>query len=483
VTARPSTLERPVEAKGPEPPEVLFKEARRRRRRRWGFGVAALVVVVAAALLADGAARNSTPAKKPTSSKPAGNPAAIRTVWRSDGTTVFEHSGAGNYSGFTPTTSITCAGRSSISCYVTVRANGVLPDGRLSTPGKWGAFATVFVSSEFASTDRGRTWRSIALPDKAWTSTAFSCPTSLGCAVGALLGARSHPSAFIHPAAAVVTTRDGGRTWALHRLPASAGLVRGIDCVTLETCVAETWTPTATRIDAMLPNVGAGRLFPAELYLTHDEGASWNAVQLPRLPVHDVYSFGALACPTAGRCVLTGTRSDVEAAPGGYTTSGRAQTYRVANSQALIVTVDVQTGAATVERHPSGLDLTFRSSFALSCGAPAHCLMIVYSPSGPHVFASTNGGRSWENVSSHDVPTVPTSLTCVSAVSCITSTGAATNDGGRHWARPTTMFSAVSCSTSGTCVGLEPSSVHDPHLPAEGPSTVGATRVVTNAPR
>lgn len=46
MTARPPTLERPAEAEGPEPPEVLFREARRRRRRRWILGVTVLVVVV-----------------------------------------------------------------------------------------------------------------------------------------------------------------------------------------------------------------------------------------------------------------------------------------------------------------------------------------------------------------------------------------------------------------------------------------------------
>lgn len=47
MTARPPTLDRPAEAEGPEPPEVLIREARRRRRRRWILGVASLAVLVA----------------------------------------------------------------------------------------------------------------------------------------------------------------------------------------------------------------------------------------------------------------------------------------------------------------------------------------------------------------------------------------------------------------------------------------------------
>jgi photosystem II stability/assembly factor-like uncharacterized protein len=109
---------------------------------------------------------------------------------------------------------------------------------------------------------------------------------------------------------------------------------------------------------------------------------------------------------------------------------------------------------------------------------------MVYSVlNGPQVFVSVSGGRSWSTLPAHAVPTVPPSLTCTSAASCITSTGAATNDGGRHWVSPKSVLSAVSCSTSGICVGLEPFDVRDPHLPAGVPDTAGTTRVVTDAPR
>ncbi len=47
MTRRTPVLERPSDAQGPKPPEVLFQEARRRRRRRWIVGIA--VVAAAAA--------------------------------------------------------------------------------------------------------------------------------------------------------------------------------------------------------------------------------------------------------------------------------------------------------------------------------------------------------------------------------------------------------------------------------------------------
>jgi hypothetical protein len=73
VTARGSTLERPMKAEGLESPEVLFKEARRRRRRRWWSGVSALVVAVAAALLADGMAGSPIRANTSSSAKRTGS--------------------------------------------------------------------------------------------------------------------------------------------------------------------------------------------------------------------------------------------------------------------------------------------------------------------------------------------------------------------------------------------------------------------------
>jgi photosystem II stability/assembly factor-like uncharacterized protein len=442
--------------------------------------VLVLTGIASAALVAGilyGVSGNSPTARPTASSKQPGHSSLILTAWHQDGSAIFDHSGPGNYSGFTPTTTITCAGRSSTTCYLTVHANGVLPNGELSTPGKWGATATAFISSEFVSTDQGRTWRAIDLPDKAWTSTAFSCPEPRDCAVAALAGAHSGVgNAFIRPRAVVFVTRDGGRTWALRHLPASAGLVRELDCTTVDSCVALTWTPTATRVDGMVTLNGAGRIFPTELYATHDAGRSWTAVPISVPPTGDVYTLGSLTCLTAVRCILTGSRIHVEMSPD-YTGINDAHTYVPTNPKTVVITVRPRALTASVELHRSG---------PVSCASKNHCLMVTALPGprrNPLLLASTNGGRSWSKIPEHGIPSYPTSLECVSMTSCVLTTGTTTNDGGRHWSRTEASVVHVSCTDSGDCVALQSIRVHDPHVPTGIAPTVGATRVVTNSPR
>jgi hypothetical protein len=477
VSARSPSLEHPQRSAGPSSPEVLFREARRRRRQRWALGVAGVTAAALVAGAAYGAVGNPGAANRTASSTPPRIPRSIGSAWRSDGTRVFEHSIPANYSGFTPTTTISCAGRTATTCYVTVHANGVLPNGVLSTPGKWGAFATPFVSSEFVSTDRGRTWRSIVLPDEAWTSTAFSCPTPEDCAVGALVGA--HPlhwrSAFIRPAAVVLVTVDGGGSWMIRHLPASAGLVRELDCRTIESCVAVTWTATATEVNGMRWDDGADVVFPTELYTTHDTGRSWATVRVPRPPPGDVYSLSSLTCPTTANCTLTGRRVHVEVVPGSYTTALHVRYYRTADSKTVVVAVDIHARSSLVELHASG---------PVSCVSRHHCLMITTTSDSRQrawgVLTSTDGGHSWSKVPANGLPALPLSLQCVSRSSCLTTTGAMSNDGGRHWTSVEANIRRVSCSTTGACVALEATSVQDPHVPTGMSGTVSATRIVTN---
>ncbi|MGH8979890.1 MAG: hypothetical protein ACRDWE_02560 [Acidimicrobiales bacterium] len=474
MAARSPTLERPTGA-GPPSPEALFREARRRRRRRWSLALAGCAIAALVAGVAYGVS-GSTGAPTGSATPPA-SPTSVPTAWRSVGTALFEHSGPGNYSGFTPTTTITCAGRAATTCYLAVHANGVLPDGELSTPGKWGAGPTDFVSSEFVSTDHGRTWRPLDLPDQAWTSTAFSCAAPQDCAVGALVGTHNGQGSFIRPAAVVVVTRDGGRTWALERLPASAGLVREVDCTTVESCMAVTWTPTATRVRGMRTNVGAGRVFPSKLYATQDAGHSWAAIRIPKPPAGDVYTLRSLTCSTASRCILTGFRTRVERAPAGYTSIHHVHTYLTTHGRTVVVAVHIRARTASVELRPSG---------PVSCVAD-HCLMVRTRPRAgrsptPVLLVSTDGGRSWAKLASHGLPAYSSSLVCVSAARCFLTTGGTmTNDGGRHWSG--TEVNHVSCTASGDCVGLQTITVRDPYVPTGMTATVSATRVMTNSPR
>ena len=475
MTLRPPTLERPAEAEGHDPPEVLFREARRRRRRRWAIGVATVVVasVAAIAFWATGA---STPKSSSSSS---GTTASIDNAWHAAGSRVFYRSlPAADSPGFTPSTdTITCAGTSSATCYVTIHADGVTPGGRVVTAGP-PRYRDTLIASEFASTDAGLNWHRLTLPDKAWVSTAFDCSTPRDCAVGALV--RVHGSGFlpdfVHPTAVVRTTQDGGRSWSLHHLPASAGLVRSVDCASSELCVVDTWTPTASEIDGMLTNFAPTPVFPTEVYVTRDGGKTWSSVRLPRLPAGDVYELTSLTCPSASRCLLTGERVHIEAATVHATPLHPSYVQR--DAKTVVVSVDTRTLRATVQ---------FRSSGPVSCTTTGHCLMARRTDpvsSGPTVFyASTNAGRSWSRVSEHDFGYNSSVLQCVSASSCITVTGAErTTDGGKRWTATGSNIREASCAPSGVCVGLQSDGIHDPYEPKAAAGYVWATRVVTNAP-
>ncbi len=462
---------------GPPSPEVVIRQARRRQRRRWALGAGGLAAAVLVAGIAYGSAGNSTPGSPANSSKGSGIPTAIRTVWRSDGTMLFEHWIPDNDVEFQPTTMITCAGPEAQICYLAVRTNGILPNGQPSTRGKSGAAVTPFVSSEFRSTDAGRTWHPIVLPDNAWVSTAFSCPMQRDCAVGALVDGRQSLGKFLGTSV-LLTTRDGGRTWVLHPLPASAGLVSDLVCRTVDSCVAVT-SPAGSWADGMIPNNGATRVYPSEVYTTHDGGASWVALPLPKQPPGDVYTLGWVTCPSARLCIFTGQRDHVGMAPG-YTSIHHVHSYVVSGTTTVVI---VSTGprSTTIELHPSG---------PLSCVSSTHCLMVNarigrHEIAVSHVFASTNGGQTWSKLHAHFSRAVGTAtwntLRCLSTTSCL-SVKLETNDGGNHWISTDANVVDLSCSTSGVCVGLRELRVRDPHVPPGATATVWATRVVTNAP-
>lgn len=393
---------------------------------------------------------------------------------------MLDHTFPGNYAGFGPTTTVTCTGAVLATCFVTVHANGVLPDGRLTTPGTWGASATPFVSSELRTVDGGRTWQPLHLPDGAWTSTAFSCAGPSNCAVGALVRAHS----FLHVTPVVFTTSDGGRRWALRHLPRSAGLLRALACPEPAVCVALTWTPSATRVDGMTWLNGADQVFPSELFVTRDAGRSWARLSLPATPSGDVYSLDAMSCPTIGHCVLEGRRTHIDVVPGPFTGPDHTPVYRRGRSQTVVVALDTLRGRGTVGVHPAG---------PLACSSAQRCLMVTPSAgagagagAGANaVYSSSNGGRTWTLLSAHGLPpsTGWRSLQCVSWRGCLAigTTAATTNDGGRRWTAGPSLGSA-SCTASGTCVGLQPVGARDPYMP-RGHGTVGATRILTNARR
>ena len=467
MTTRSPALER-VKAEGPPSTEVVIRQAQRRRRRRWGIGIAG--VVLAALLTAAGSgAFGNTGTHRGSSSAHPGQGDAISTTWRADGVTVFAHTVPTDSPLFGPTTTISCAGTEARTCYVTVHANGILPNGQPTTPGvDSSGLSTPFVSTEFRSTDGGRSWHALALPDRAWAASAFSCPNRMTCAVGARVGPRTHGTAV------VLTTTDAGMSWSIHRLSSAVVSVRKLDCTTPSDCVALTWR-SATPVDGLLAQSLAEQVFPSEILSTHDDWLTWSVLKLPPAPARDVYTL-SVTCPTSKFCVLWGSRVHLRPVAGVDTPAGRRALYERSPGVPVILTIDPELRISAPE---------FRAAGSISCVSATRCMMVVPEDRGSSSFyESTDRARTWHRVLAHglDPSGMTWTLQCVSASSCLTIVSArVTDDGGLRWTR-TLRLNAASCAPSGRCVGLKGVGFRVQPRPPETRTEVPATRVVTNAP-
>ena len=190
------------------------------------------------------------------------------------------------------------------------------------------------------------------------------------CAIGGAIDMTS----FRRPTAVLLTTGNAGRSWTLHRLPASAGLVREVDCPTTTVCVAVAWTPTATRVRGMTWNDGAGATFPSHIFISKDAGMTWSKARLPKVE-GDVYNLGGLACPSAEHCLLEGSRTHVEAIPGKFTTIRGTRVYEVGGATLEAYSLDLRNDTVAPRHRPRGRDL-------LRLGTPLHHADVV-EPQGP----------------------------------------------------------------------------------------------------
>ena len=124
-----------------------------------------------------------------------------------------------------------------------------------------GGFATVragdaetFPGAMERTTDGGRTWDPVALPESVGPVTAVSCVSRLSCAaVGASAVQAPHSQAS---AGTAVVTSDGGRSFTSTALPAHSGALSGLSCAAAGASV----DCVATAASAP-PSAGPGRPF------------------------------------------------------------------------------------------------------------------------------------------------------------------------------------------------------------------------------
>jgi photosystem II stability/assembly factor-like uncharacterized protein len=192
------------------------------------------------------------------------------------------------------------------------------------------------VGAVLVTTDGGRTWTSVGPPSGSVDLSAVTCAAAGDCLVLASSGAGwwsastsdggqvwqrtgNLPTGFDGASSlacngptqcvtvgyvtkaqgqgtgAVAVTDDGGGTWAAGTVPAGTGLLHGVACPTLLSCIAVGTTATATT-----------DITPAssQLLTSTDGGHTWTGLSAPA-GVDDAYS---IACPTTTTCITVGTR-------------------------------------------------------------------------------------------------------------------------------------------------------------------------------
>ena len=447
--------------------EALIREARaqrrKRRRRNMVAFVAALVVVCGLVYGLRGPLGLS-------SSGPASPKSATAANWHAPGSTIWKFGTASNFAGNPPTSSITCAGKAPGACYVVIEGNGVNPDGTLVDPRVVLGFAPL-LSTEYRSTDLGRAWTKLTLPSGTLVTTPFSCSGAQSCAVGAIIDATDRNGPFSTGVAALLVTRDAGRSWIVHPLPRPAGEVTQLACPTASHCVALTWPSTLASINGVQPLSGANRYYPTTVMTTRNGGRTWSAARLPPVATDVYYQLGipredTLTCPTSTLCLATGERVLIESQGGGYIEGD------VENLQMRSIDGGRSWSASSLLGPNNSIACAAGSMDCLQLGLPA-------LPAGnpPSVWASTNAGRSWKTIHSIGIPGSSeagiTAFTCTSARDCVAGIGSnfvTTSNGGHTWVFvlrtaapfptnpeqqiPVVNVSSVSCLGTRGCFGV-----------------------------
>lgn len=471
--------------------DALIAEARAQRRRRWRRNAVVLAAALVATAAAVGGYEGVQTPPRPTSRQPFGSVAS--TTWHSAGHTVWATGVPPNFA-LAEASAVSCASSGS-TCYVEVQAYGFQPDGSPT------ALATVppglspFDTTAYRSGDGGATWTQLSLPAGTYLSSPISCTSASRCAVGARTG--TSITSAMGFTAAILTTDDGGRSWQQHPLPQWVGLATSVACPTSTRCVAVVEPSTRAVVDSMEPLNGANAFYASSILTTTDSGRTWATIALPGRSGDHYLNLGAVSCPTARRCVITGKRAAIVPKPGTQPDAGYRGVYVVgANTGVVLSSVDDS------RRFTSQL----RSAVPVvaSCPTPTGCLALARrATTGPtQVLAGTTSGR-WHTVTARGLPPDfaegPLSVTCPTLGHCL-AVGAGqveiTTNGGRSWhaghiangdgstsahAAGSSAESPLSgaCTSSGRCLLLE----YRPPAPT-GPPAPGHLHVLVNeAPR
>jgi photosystem II stability/assembly factor-like uncharacterized protein len=139
------------------------------------------------------------------------------------------------------------------------------------------------------SVDDGTTWAAAVVPPGLGALQDSACPQPTDCVA---VGTTSTTVSDVVPATGeLVTSSDGGHTWALSTLTPPVNDVYGIACPTVKVCVivGTMWHGS--------PAIGAGAVAHS-----NDGGLTYTSSTTAYVPL----TLTALACPTAAACVAVG---------------------------------------------------------------------------------------------------------------------------------------------------------------------------------
>jgi hypothetical protein len=351
------------------------------------------------------------------------------------------------------------------------------------------------------SSNGGRMWRAVALPDRGPVG-GIACPTTSACVTS---------DTSSGPSDRLLTSSNGGSTWAATTEPSGATTF-GISCSSTTACAAvgesdteastettsngSTWhlnpVPNFVALDdvscvrgttdcyAIAANAAGDTVFAT----SPDSGVNWRAGYNFGVPV----SPDSLDCGAVGDCYLlmspsSGTTALEETTTGGGTAAAwRSITVPNGTAQegALLscptttecvvaeltgeITTTTDSGAKwTVATMPGGIE----EVGALSCGATTTCVAIALNTtSSAETLVSTNTGAKFSLGGKISANLFPVALVCGDSSSCellgaltgTTPTSLATSNTGASWTTQTTPTALVNgawvtltCSAAGRC--------------------------------
>jgi RHS repeat-associated protein len=339
------------------------------------------------------------------------------------------------------------------------------------------------------TTNAGTTYSPISLPASTPALRAVSCVANAECAA---VGVGD-----------IVTSVDGGMSWTSHQL-SDAGLnLMGVDCTSSSLCLAVGMNTQAPRPSSH-----------AEIYRSTDQGSTWTLASVPS----QVSGIGAVACPTATRCIAVGSNVLVSNDAGATwtpigVTGGVSGLVSISCSSATtcvgvgpnpqgevnhaLPAEAIETTDAGGSFHTVKLPPYTASAFEVSCSSSSMCVVSGAEGTGqsaPTFATSSDGGGSWT------VGTPPPSFVGVAGISCLsggncvlvgsTSSGAATvslSANQRLGAvkqvpgmTATTHGATPTAATQGTAAPETHTLLHPNTNPTSGYQTLGETLGGTN---